>query len=135
MSSGNTVLETQTANSILLLCPWEVCALSSSQPPGSCWWKSRSQTVFYSTLQCPQPHWSPREVQGVLSHSALWFTRPGHEVGDGPGGPCTVQREAVRRGPLRFLLHRSHCASVKGASLSSLRLMASSRTSSIDKIN
>lgn len=37
--------------------------------------------------------------------------------------------------PLRILLHRSHCASVKGASLSSPRLMASSRTSSIDKIN
>lgn len=54
--------------------------------------------MFYSTLQCPQPPWSPREVQGVLSHSAFWFTRPGHEVDDGPGGPCTVQREAVRRG-------------------------------------
>lgn len=37
--------------------------------------------------------------------------------------------------PIFFLLHRGHCASVKGASLSSLRLMASSRTSSIDKIN
>lgn len=74
-------------------------APSAPASPGSCWWKSRSQTVFHSTLQCPQPPWAPTEVQGALSHSAFGFTRPGHEVGDRLGPPCAVQREAARSGP------------------------------------
>lgn len=104
--------------------------------PGSRLWRSRSQPVISQHLAVPTAPPGPQRgarcpLPLCLSVHKTWtwsWRRPGPASRGSKGGGFAGE-------PLRFLLHCSHCVSVKGASLSSLRLMASSRTSSIDKIN